>query len=100
MKKNQPVEPKKFWNNDAYAKKHHISEKLTDALLLSIEKELGYRLPPSYIAFMKQQNGGVHVNTCFRTKTPTSWAKNHVAISCIFGIGRKLAYSLCGSLGS
>jgi len=36
---------------------------------------------------MKQQNGGIPVNTCFPTQEPTSWADNHVAIRSIMGIG-------------
>ena len=38
----------------------------------------------------------IPVNTCFPTDVPTSWAKDHVAITGIFGIGRKKSYSLCG----
>ena len=43
---------------------------------------------------------GIPVNTCFPTDVPTSWAKDHVAITGIFGIERKKSYSLCGGLGS
>lgn len=42
----------------------------------------------------------IPVNTCFPTDVPTSWAKDHVAITGIFGIGREKSYSLCGGLGS
>lgn len=53
------------------------------------EKILGYRLPESYISLLKTKNGGTPKNTCFRTKTRTSWAEDHVAISGILGIGGK-----------
>ena len=65
-----------------------------------MEKELGYKLPASYIWLMKQHNGGIPVNTCFPTNEPTSWAADHVPITGIFGIGREKIYSLCGALGS
>ncbi len=49
---------------------------------------------------MKIQNGGIPRNRRFPTEVPTSWSKDHVAISGILGIGRKKTYSLCGKLGS
>jgi len=65
-----------------------------------VEKELGYTLPASYIWLMKRHNGGLPVNTCFPTNTPTSWAEDHIANTGIFGIGREKRYSLCGAFGS
>lgn len=73
---------------------------LTDAMLASVEQELGFRLPRAYVALMRHQNGGVPRNTCFPTSTSTSWASDHIAISGIMGIGRTRLYSLLGSLGS
>ena len=89
-----------FWDDDEYALKEYVSKLPTDELIASVEKELGYKLPSSYIYLMKQHNGGMPVNTCFPTEEPTSWADDHVAITGIYGIGRDKAYSLCGSLGS
>lgn len=89
-----------FWNDNEYAQKEYISDSPTDELIASVEKELGYKLPASYIWLMKQHNGGIPVNTCFPTDTPTSWSDNHVAIEGISGIGREKIYSLCGELGS
>ncbi|WP_409370253.1 SMI1/KNR4 family protein [Lysinibacillus sp. 38-6] len=89
-----------FWDDSEYAKSSYQSEPPTDELIDSIEKELGYKLPASYIALMKQQNGGVPKNTCFPTEEPTSWAEDHIAITGIMGIGREKSYSLCGDLGS
>ncbi|TDL49232.1 SMI1/KNR4 family protein [Paenibacillus dendritiformis] len=89
-----------FWNDSEYALKEYVSEPLTDELIASIEEELGYKLPASYIALMKQHNGGVPVNTCFPTEEGTSWAEDHIAITGIMGIGREKAYSLCGEFGS
>lgn len=89
-----------FWDNDEYALKEYVSEKPTDKLIESIENELGYKLPESYIEMMRVQNGGIPFNCCFPTTESTSWADNHVAISGIYGIGRTKSYSLCGDLGS
>lgn len=89
-----------FWDDSEYARTSYQSEPPTDELIDSIEKELGYKLPSSYIYLMKQQNGGVPRNTCFPTEEPTSWAEGHIAITGIMGIGREKSYSLCGDLGS
>ncbi|MGF9905264.1 SMI1/KNR4 family protein [Brevibacillus porteri] len=89
-----------FWDDSEYAKKAYLSEPPTDELIESIEEELGYKLPASYLALMKHQNGGIPKNTCFPTEDPTSWAEDHIAITGILGIGREKSYSLCGDLGS
>lgn len=89
-----------FWDDCDYALKEYVCDPPSDELITEIEVELGYKLPASYIWLMKQHNGGIPVNTCFPTNTPTSWAENHVAITGIFGIGKKKTYSLCGELGS
>ncbi len=89
-----------FWDDDEYAIKEYIEEKPSDELIKSIENELGYKLPKSYIALMKLHDGGIPTKSCFPTKTPTSWAKDHIAITGIMGIGRNKTYSICGQLGS
>ena len=89
-----------FWEDSAYALKEYVSETPSDELIASVEQELGYKLPASYIWLMKQHNGGIPVNTCFPTDQTTSWADDHVAITGIFGIGREKTYSLCGEFGS
>ena len=89
-----------FWDDCDYAMKEYVSDPPSDELIAEIEAELGYKLPAAYIWLMKQHNGGIPVNTCFPTDTPTSWAEDHVAITGIFGIGREKSCSLCGELGS
>lgn len=89
-----------FWDDSEYAKESYQSDPPTDELIISIEKELGYKLPFTYIELMKQQNGGVPKNTNFPTDEPTSWSEDHIAISGILGIGREKSYSLCGEMGS
>jgi hypothetical protein len=89
-----------FWETNEYASKTYISAPPTDKLIASIEQELGYKLPLSYIKLMKNQNGGIPKNRAFPTKERTSWAEDHIAVSGILGIGREKTYSLCGELGS
>ena len=89
-----------FWEDSDYARKDYVEEPLSDDLISSVEAELGRRLPPSYLELMKTQNGGIPRDTRFPTTVPTSWAKDHVAITGILGVGRAKTYSLCGELGS
>lgn len=88
-----------FWDDSEYAQEY-VSDPPSAKLIAGVEKELGYKLPASYICLMKQHNGGIPFKTCFPTNKATSWAKDHVAITGIFGIGKKKAYSLCGERGS
>lgn len=90
----------KFWNDSEYSLKEYVEKKPTDELIKSIEQELGYKLPDSYIELMKSHNGGIPNNTCFPSEKSTSWAEDHIAITGIMGIGRGKTYSLSGSLGS
>ncbi|WP_433945064.1 SMI1/KNR4 family protein [Paenibacillus sp. SN-8-1] len=89
-----------FWEDSYYAREEYVNDPPTDELIASIEEELGYKLPASYIALMRQQNGGAPKNTCFPTEEATSWAEDHIAITSIMGIGREKSYSLCGDTGS
>lgn len=89
-----------FWEESEYATKSYISEPLTDEVVDLVKKELGYKLPLSYIELMKHQNGGIPKNRLFPTTESTSWADDHVAIEGILGIGRGKSYSLCGDGGS
>ena len=88
-----------FWDNSEYAKKEYVGEPITDELVVSIENDLGYKLPQAYIELMKCQNGGTPRLTNHRTQEPT-WAKDHCTITGIFGINKSKQSSLGGPLGS
>ena len=60
-----------FWEDSGYAKEKYTEEAPSDELIASVEQELGYKLPASYIWLMKRHNGGIPVNTCFPTEEPT-----------------------------
>ena len=90
-----------FWEEPTgYARVNYDLTPPTSEMIQWVEKELGYKLPESYIALMGVQNGGFSKKTAFPTDTPTSWAEDHVAIEGFLSIGREKQQSLCGALGS
>ncbi|MDD4991510.1 MAG: SMI1/KNR4 family protein [Paludibacter sp.] len=89
-----------FWDDTEYSLKNYVENEPTDEQISLIEKELGFKLPASYIELMKLHNGGKPKNCCYPTTERTSWADDHVALTVIMGIGRTKSYSLCGSVGS
>ena len=91
-----------FWDVDsvAYQTEKHIEPPPTVDMIASIEAELGYKLPTSYIQLTQNRNGGIPNRTCFPTSEQNSWAEDHIAITSLFGIGRNKTYSLLGDLGS
>lgn len=96
----EKIDLEDFWDDNEYAIDAYVSEDVTDEMIESIEKELGYKLPESYIYLMKKHNGGVPKRYCCPCETPTTWADDHIAIEGIYGIGREKANSLCGEFGS
>lgn len=89
-----------FWEDSDYAREQYVEAPLNADLIGSVQAELTYRLPASYLELMRNQNGGIPRNRCFPTNVRTSWSENHVAIFGISGIGREKSHSLCGELGS
>ncbi|UWX59278.1 SMI1/KNR4 family protein [Chryseobacterium oranimense] len=89
-----------FWNESSYSVRDYIEPFPDDELIASVEEELGYKLPASYIELMRKQNGGLVEKSCFPTSEENSWADDHIAITGIMGIGREKTYSICGELGS
>ena len=91
---------KGFWSECSYSARDYIGDLPDQEMIDSVEKELGYKLPGSYIQLMKSQNGGLANRSVFPTTEANSWADDHVAINGIMGIGRERIYSLCGTHGS
>ena len=90
-----------FWEEPGdCARKNYIEPPPTAEVIRQVEKELGYKLPESYIALMQVQNGGFSQKSAFPTSTPTSWADDHIAIEGFLSIGWDKTYSLCGRMGS
>lgn len=89
-----------FWEQSEYADLNYVDQPPTGETVAAVEAELGYKLPDSYIALATNQNGGIPAPRAHKTRQPTSWAEDHIAISGIFSIGRERPNSLCGELGS
>jgi hypothetical protein len=79
-----------LWLDTDGARKRYIGEPLSDELLASIEAELGYQLPQSYVALMRLQNGGLLARTSFRTSGLL------IDVVGIYGINRSKSASLGG----
>ena len=54
-----------FWNNGPEPVRIGRGPELTDEMILAVERELGYKLPESYIWLMKHHNGGFLEKTDF-----------------------------------
>ncbi|MCG8700139.1 MAG: SMI1/KNR4 family protein [Bacteroidales bacterium] len=89
-----------FWDDCDYSKENYIENYPSNELIDSLEKELGYKLPQSYIELMKLHNGGLVYKSCHPMSENTSWAPDHIAIEGILGIGRTKQNSIGGALGS
>ena len=89
-----------FWEPSAYALVAYIGAPLNDEVVVAVERTLGYKLPASFVELMRFQNGGIPRRTRHRTREPTSWAVDHIAITGIFSIGHDKPCSMCGEMGS
>ena len=83
-----------FWDDDEYSLEEYVGKEPTDEEIESIEKELGYKLPTSYIELVKIHNGGTPYATLF------SNGKYAVYITGIYGTDKEKMNSLCGEMGN
>ena len=89
-----------FWKESDYANQEYVDTPLTAEQLEVVQATLGYMLPAAYVALAQVHNGGVPKRTNHRTAEPTSWARDHVAITGIYSIGSAKPCSLCGTFGT
>ena len=89
-----------FWKLSEYALEEYVGAPLTEAVVATVERELGYKLPAAYVELMRFQNGGIPRLTNHRTKHRTSWSHDHIAITGLYSIGRDKRCSLLGTFGS
>ena len=82
-------EPSQFWDDDRLALEEYVDEAPSDTLIASVETELGYRLPETYLALMKQHNGGIPYATCYPLPNPQEGEQEYVEITGFLSIGRK-----------
>lgn len=67
----------KLFNNAYEYSKYYVFDALTEEMIVRTEKNIGYKLPKSYIELLRLQNGGV-------IRSIDSW------LTKIFGIGPEL----------
>jgi hypothetical protein len=90
-----------FWKDCEYSLKSYVEPAPSDELIVSIEEELGgFRLPAAYVELARMHNGGMLQRNRYLMDEPTGWAKDHIAITGLYAIGRTSMYSLCGETGS
>ncbi len=95
------IDLSQFWDDDELALEEYVDQAPDDVLIASIETELGYKLPESYIALMKQHNGGVPYATCFPLPVEDeAEEQDYIEITGFLSIGRKKMNSLCGAAGN
>ncbi len=89
-----------FWEQSEYARQEYVGAPFSAEQAAAVERELGYKLPPSYVELMQYQNGGIPRKIIHRMKEQTSWSDDHIAITGLFSIGHEKPCSLCGEFGS
>ncbi|WP_339311497.1 SMI1/KNR4 family protein [Paenibacillus sp. FSL k6-2145] len=94
------LEPTGFWNDSAEAVEQYVMAPPTDEQVESVEEQLVFKLPTSYINMMKLHNGGVPHYRYFPVSQAEAAKKVRVEIAAILGIGREKAHSLGGEAGS
>ncbi|WP_029758346.1 SMI1/KNR4 family protein [Fusobacterium nucleatum] len=91
---------KGLWYNDEYSLKEYVGKTPTDEDFVKVEKELGYRLPESYKALMRIQNGGLLRKNTFEVPFQRDWSRDLVDVMSIYGVDSNKIYSLCGEFGN
>ncbi|WP_433582412.1 SMI1/KNR4 family protein [Paenibacillus amylolyticus] len=94
------LEPMGFWNDNAEAVDQYVLASPTDEQVESVEEQLVFKLPTSYINMMKLHNGGVPHYRYFPVSQAEAAKKVRVEVAGILGIGREKAHSLGGEAGS
>ena len=85
-----------FFTDDTYFSGPTVTTELVEAA----EQSLGVKLPPSYLALLRERNGGVPHGCCFPMSIPTSWARDHIEVRAIRGIGGEWGIDATSGLGS
>jgi hypothetical protein len=85
-----------FWDD---SEDYFTGPPLTEEMIRSAESTLGHKLPDSDARILRVRNGGTPLRCCFPTIEPTSWAKDHIRVSGIRGIGGRwgIDYATLGS---
>jgi SMI1/KNR4 family protein SUKH-1 len=76
----------RFWDRSS---SYGVFDPLTEAKVAEAEAALGVKLPSAYLELLRVQNGGSVSSEfdAYPTSAPTSWAKDHVPLDSLMGIG-------------
>jgi hypothetical protein len=88
-----------FWYDADYSVENYQDQAPDDELVASMEAELGYRLPASYVAFARLHNGGVVDRDYFPLELGDDQIEG-VWIRGFYSLGRTKPNSLGGGFGS
>ncbi|WP_458124673.1 SMI1/KNR4 family protein [Paenibacillus sp. Z3-2] len=94
------LDPMGFWNDSAEAVDQYVLAPPTDGQIESLEEQLVFKLPTSYVNMMKLHNGGVPHYRYYSVSQAEAAKKIRVEVVGILGIGREKAHSLGGEAGS
>lgn len=89
-----------FWHDIKESERRYECTKPDLRMIRSVQEELGYKLPDTFVELMKTHNGGM-VNRCwYPIRFPAETYADYIQITHLLGIGREADYSLCGRFGS
>lgn len=89
-----------FWCDGNFADETYLCTPPTDALIDELEKDLGYKLPASYIWLMRYRNGGMPRSNCLLIDEEAGeWTEEYTCIDGILAISREKPSSLGGADG-
>lgn len=80
-----------WYEGETFGKEdYECGNDVSDDLIESIEKDLGFKLPKSYIFLMKKHNGGILSKNCVHINTRKRYGmtKRYDDIEGIYGLGR------------
>ena len=89
-----------FWHDIKESERRYECTKPDLRMIRSVQEELGFKLPDTFVELMKMHNGGM-VNRCwYPIRYPAETYADYIQITHLLGIGREADYSLCGRFGS
>ncbi|MBR3928114.1 MAG: SMI1/KNR4 family protein [Clostridia bacterium] len=89
-----------FWHDIKESERRYESNKPDQRMIRSVQEELGFKLPDTFVELMRMHNGGM-VNRCwYPINFPAETYADYIQITHLLGIGRDAYYSLCGRFGS
>lgn len=89
-----------FWHDIKESERRYEAQKPDLRLIRSVQDELGFVLPDTFVELMKMHNGGM-LNRCwYPINFPAETYADYIQVTHLLGIDREIAYSLCGRFGS